>query len=408
MRLIACFPALTPLRVIVAVLTAVAGTAAAAVPAPRPADHEFHFVVLGDAQFHDPPAFNRLVDQTRRLGPAFAIQVGDMIEGYLPDLEAARAEWDRFDAQIAPLAPVPWIPVPGNHDVYAADRQVDPALEALFESRYGPLHRAFEYGNAQFILLNSDSTALANGIDARQLDWLEDVVRGVRVPHRFVFMHRPPHFMKQWEGLHATFERLGVTHVFYGHQHHYHHFQRDGIDYFMTNAAADSAVAAAETGSFDHLLQVSVRDGRVDVAVIRADAVLDIDAVAARDNYDLFGLTRKLAPTAVALPAAEPPGTPVAVAIPLENPTDRTVNVHPSCDSADGRWRFEPTPVPAITLAPKSRATLALTVGYAPGRIPDSSPGCRLLVPFSTERHGWISHQHVIEFTTPGVESVHE
>ena len=56
------------------------------VTVPEAAENEFHFVVLGDAQFDDPPAFNRIIDQTVLLDPAFVIQVGDLIEGYQSDL----------------------------------------------------------------------------------------------------------------------------------------------------------------------------------------------------------------------------------------------------------------------------------------------------------------------------------
>ena len=123
---------------------------AAFAPPPEEAD-EFHFVVLGDAQFDRPQLFNRIVDQTRRLRPAFVIQVGDLIDGYKNDLNEIRAEWERFGRQIAALDPVRFIAVPGNHDVYNRNRAVDTRLEQIFADRWGPLYFSFQYKNIQII-----------------------------------------------------------------------------------------------------------------------------------------------------------------------------------------------------------------------------------------------------------------
>ena len=76
-------------------------------------------------------------------------------------------------------------------------------------------------------------------------------------------MHRPPGLLKNSQELHELFAKTTVDFVFYGHHQHLHATERDGVTYIMTNAAADSVVAAAETGSFHHLLQVSVRADNV-------------------------------------------------------------------------------------------------------------------------------------------------
>ena len=94
-----------------------------AVEPPREPDHEFNFVVLGDSQFHFPNTFNRVIDEIVHLYPAFVIQVGDMISGYVEDLDEFREQWRRFHAQIAPLGEIPFYPVPGNHDVLDASRK---------------------------------------------------------------------------------------------------------------------------------------------------------------------------------------------------------------------------------------------------------------------------------------------
>ena len=98
-------------------------TVVSAVEAPTAPDHEFSFVVLGDSQFHLLNKFNQVIDEIVHLFPAFVIQVGDMISGKVETEEIFRAQWERFKGQIAPLekGDIPFMPVPGNHDVYDSE-----------------------------------------------------------------------------------------------------------------------------------------------------------------------------------------------------------------------------------------------------------------------------------------------
>jgi predicted phosphodiesterase len=382
------------LRSCPALLTAVAllATCGAAFEPPREEADEFHFVVLGDAQFHDAAKFNRVIDQTRRLRPAFVIQVGDLIEGYNNDLDTIASEWRRFADQVAPLAPVRFLAVPGNHDVYNGNRQIDPRLEKLFEEAWGPLYYAFTYKNALLIILNSDSTEGANQITGKQLDWLQHTLAENNAEHKFVFMHRPPMLMPDAGQLHELFKQHGVSHVFYGHHHHYHFFEQDGIAYTMTNAAANSAHDHHGVGGFHHLLQVSVRGEEVDVAVIEADAIKPQDAVSPQDNYDFFDLTRRLAPAQVPLQATT--GNSYTMAIPLFNASRRDIEVLISCSSADQRWQIEPKVIPPLELATGTRQTLTLSASFNAARVPESQPVCELRAPFKTSHGEWLDFEH--------------
>ncbi len=356
---------------------------------------EFHFVVLGDSQFDGPAEFNRIVDQARRLRPAFVIQVGDLIDGYLDDVDAVAAEWQRFDAQIAPLAPVPFIAVAGNHDVLDANRQVDPALEDLFAQRWGALYFAFEYKNALFIVLNSDSSEGLNTITGKQLEWLEETLETRKAEHTFAFMHRPAFLTRDGDRLHELFVEHGVDRVFYGHHHHYHHFKRDGIGYTMTNANGAGIADHIETGSMPHLLQVSVRGAEVDVAVIHADAIYAEDMVAPQDNYDYFALHQNLVPKSVDLKTVA--GT-LQMPIPVANESQREIQVLAECSSADRRWLFEPTVIAPIQLGPGESETLTLTLSSAPNRMPDTSsqPECTVRVPLQTAQGRWIEFERTV------------
>lgn len=360
---------------------------------PEEAD-EFHFVVLGDAQFHQPEKFNRLIDQTRRLRPAFVIQVGDLIEGYNSDLDTIADEWQRFADQVAPLDPVPFLAVPGNHDVFNGDKQIDPRLEALFEQQWGPLYWAFTYKNTLLISLNSDSSAGANQIIGKQLDWLQQTLANKTSAHTFVFMHRPPMLMANAKVLHDLFKQHGVSHVFYGHHHHYHFFEQDGVRYTMTNAAANSAHDHHGVGGFHHLLQVAVRGEEVNVAVIEADAIKPQNAVRPEDNYDFFDLTRSLAPRQVALKRTD--AGMFDMTIVLFNRSRRDIEILVSCTSADQRWRLQPNVIPPIALASGAKHTLSLSAQFAPDRVPESQPVCELRVPFQTAHGEWLDFEQSV------------
>ena len=376
-----------------ALLAALLGAAATPV---QDAEHEFHFAVLGDSQFHDPPAFNRIIDDVRTLRPAFVLQVGDMIRGYTSDAGRWRAEWQRFKAQIAPLGSVPFVPVPGNHDLYGANKQPSRSALRIYEEEWGPAYRTFTYENARFLVLNSDGPDASGHIDSAQFEWLEKTLISNKSAHVFAFMHRPPGSLKNAQALHDLFREHGVSHVFYGHHHHYHFKERDGVRYIMTNAAADGGLAIDEVGSFDHLLQVAVRDDEVSVAVLRADSIVRADSVTPEDNYQLFSIVRGL--TSDALKATRRGPRSWLATLKLENPASRRITVYTACGSADNRWDMSPVRIPAITLDARASQSVDLTVSHAEDRVPEGLPACTLTVPFQTSQGVWVQQQLTLTF----------
>ncbi len=350
------------------------------------ADDEFHFVVLGDSQFDDPPVFNRSIDQIRLLRPAFVVQVGDLINGYVNDLEEIEDEWDRFGGQIAPLAPISFFAVPGNHDVYNGDGRVDPAIEALYEARWGDLYYRFTYKNAEFIVLNSDSSRRANAIDREQMAWLDSALDAEDVEHTFVFLHKPPFSLANGEALHRLFVRRGVDWVIYGHHHHHHqHYAlRDGVRYVMTNNSGANPVPHDELGAFKHWLFVTVRDAEASVASIEVDSVRPVDYVTIEDNYGYFRLQRDMPWDVVALGDGERFSFDLAI----PNPTTQALTAFVSCSSPDGRWRFEPTAVPAMPIDAGSSVTVPIEV--LTDRNPLGRPECLVEMPYQTSSGRWL------------------
>lgn len=367
-----------------------ASAAAESATTPVAADDEFHFVVLGDSQFHDVATFNRMIDDLKHIQPAFVVQVGDMIEGYQNSLRAIEAEWERFSKQIAPLAPTPFIAVPGNHDLYNARRMSDPRIEAIYRERWGDTYRTFEYRNTRLVVLNTDAPGEERQIGPDQFAWLSSTLAESTAEHIIVFMHRPPAQLSNADDLHNLLKRYPVRFVFYGHHHHYHYTDRDGIGYVMTNSAAEGAIDYPLAGNFDHFLLVSVRDQQVTFAPIKADAIEPPDAVAEVDNYDLFGLSRKLAPRRVALTAEDDTWR---MRLTLTNPTQRRLRVYVSCASDDDRWRHEPAQIPLVDLGPDQRHDLTLTWT---ARHSEHTPQCTLAVPFQTHNGKWIQYTKTV------------
>ncbi len=359
------------------------------------ARHEFHFVVLGDSQFHDAPGFNRIVDEVQRLQPAFVVQVGDMIEGYLPDTPSLHAEWKRFRNQIAPLGSIPFVAVPGNHDVYDATKLPSPTATAIYREYWGDLFFTFTYENARFIVLNSDAVGEDRSIVGQQLLWLKDVLAKNRQAHTFVFMHRPPDLLTNARAMHDLFRKHAVRYVIYGHHHHYHFRETDGIRYVMTNAAANSGTELAQTGSFDHLLHVSVRDGDVALAPIKAGSVLPADIVAPIDNYDNFDLADGLLPDWVMAKASGKRRWKVDLA--LRNTSSRPITVHLTCTSPDGRWDLSPVRIPAIILPAGETQTVTLDASHTADRVPEGRPHCTLFVPYQTTRGEWVRYEDEVD-----------
>lgn len=366
----------------------------AQVATPVVADDEFHFVVLGDSQFHDPAGFNRIIDDVKLLSPAFVIQVGDMIRGYTDDLVKIRGEWNRFRLQIAPLAPIAFMPVPGNHDLYNASRKADLELEKVYREYWGATYYSFDYQNSLFVVLNTDAPAQENRIDSEQWAWLNRTLNAASEQHVFVFMHRPPNTLDNAEALHELLREHRVRYVFYGHHHHYHFDERDGIRYVMTNAAANSALSQESLGSFDHLLQVSVRDSTTRLAVVRADAIENPEFVHPSDNYDLFNISRKLVARKIPLlEVAEGDGSyRWQMPLHLKNPTQRSLDLFIQCTSKDGRWQFSPRSIEPVRLGAESSTIVQLEASYTRERQPESSPICLIRVPIQKRDGEWVDY----------------
>lgn len=118
-------------------------------PEAAAAEQDFSFALLSDRTgMARPGVFERAVEVTNMMRPAFAIQLGDLIEGYTTDRAILDRMWSEAD-QITGRLDAPLYRVPGNHDVGNG------LMRAEWLRRHGPLHHHFRYRDVLFLLLDT-------------------------------------------------------------------------------------------------------------------------------------------------------------------------------------------------------------------------------------------------------------
>jgi len=301
-------------------------------PAPERAD-EFSFVLLADRTgMARPGVFERAIEVTNLLRPAFAIQLGDTVEGYTTDPDEAAAMWDEVDAMTARLD-VPFLRIPGNHDVS------NDVMRQVWLQRNGPLHYHFRFDDVLFLMVDTQDPPLPlidclrpvddagrqalpeavaefvdtlegrpeNEVIAEIVDKLADdpelidaLLRAIKSgtqPARIgarqitqlvqainehgdarwtiVCMHMPA-----WQGeghpavdlLKAALGRRPYT-VFAGHCHNYLHTTIDGCDHIRLGTSGGMRPLDTQNGDLDHVTLVTMTSTGPRIANIGLEAV---------------------------------------------------------------------------------------------------------------------------------------
>lgn len=295
---------------------------------------EFSFVLLADRTgMARPGVFERAIEVTNLLRPAFAIQLGDTVEGYSDDPAEIAAMWDEIDAITAKLE-VPYLRIPGNHDVS------NDLMRRYWLERNGELHYHFRFDDVLFLMVDTqdpppplidclrpvDEDALyampaelvtfVDGLVGRpdaeviaaitaRLDDEPDLIRellgaiksgtqpariGARqitnliqavtehddVRWTVVCMHMPA-----WQGeghpalnlLRAALARRPYT-VFAGHCHNYQHTTIEDRDHIRLGTSGGLRVLEGADGDFDHVTLVTMTEAGPRIANIGLDAVV--------------------------------------------------------------------------------------------------------------------------------------
>jgi len=258
-------------------------------PAPS-AQRDFTFAVLGDNRGgYDgwiAPVFRQIVQSIAAERPELVVNTGDMICGRA-DEPLLRKQWDAYKDAISALK-MPVYHVPGNHDIE------DAASARLWREYWGKTYYCFDWAGCRFIILDTETDEARIG--QAQFKWLKQQLDSAAARPVFIFLHRPlfpcgiyvgyslDAFPEERDRLHRLFlrHRQRIAAVFMGHEHQYHHEQRDGIRYYITGGAGAPPYASEKEGGFYHYLLVHVAGHQVSVEVRKIAADDDAEGTAAQ------------------------------------------------------------------------------------------------------------------------------
>lgn len=223
----------------------------------------FHFVVYGDARFHDPkdtdaanpPVRQALVQAIAQTKPAFVSFGGDIVyNGYDGN------DWQVWDNETAVWREkeIPVYPALGNHDLHG-DEKV--ALANYFQRFPGLKNsRYYSVRIANTFMLVLDSSL--DEVSGEQGQWLAKKLDHIPGDVDFVLivLHHPPYTSssdaKKFGGGHSARPQEGELAkalearqqslrarivVFSGHVHNYERHEHGGVTYFVTGGAGAHA-----------------------------------------------------------------------------------------------------------------------------------------------------------------------
>jgi hypothetical protein len=197
----------------------------------------YRFLVYGDNRTrHD--VHRKVIAEAMKHGiPDFIVQTGDMVED-----GNASAQWPVFfDIEKDLLRQTAFFPAIGNHE------RTSHYVDDIFHEG-GPYY-SFDWGNCHITVIDSELTTAAsseagrNAFWAEQLRWIEeDLKTHQKADYRFVAAHHPPFTAvtsRQGNDPHMTaltgmLEKYHVSAGFFGHDHNYQHYFKNGIHYVTT------------------------------------------------------------------------------------------------------------------------------------------------------------------------------
>jgi hypothetical protein len=197
----------------------------------------YHFLVYGDTRTRH-EVHRHVVAAILKDGiPDFAIQSGDLVEN-----GEDSSLWPiYFDIERDFLRQIAFFPVLGNHERNTRD------FYEFFQATTP--YYAFNWGNAHFMVINSDIANSAANKKARdafwteQTKWLEDELQGSQnLEYRVVVAHHPPFSAvstrqganPEMRALVPMFEKYHVSIAFFGHDHNYQRNLQNGINYVIS------------------------------------------------------------------------------------------------------------------------------------------------------------------------------
>jgi 3',5'-cyclic AMP phosphodiesterase CpdA len=198
----------------------------------------FQFVVYGDTRTrHD--VHRQVIEAIlRQASPDLILHTGDLVAN-----GADNSLWPIFfDVERELLRKTAFFPALGNHE------RNDRNFYDFFDRPATPYY-SFDWGNCHFVVLDSDVANVSKSEFTRQEFWkaqarwlYEDLENSQDADFRFVSAHHPPITAvarrqgdnPEMTALLPIFEKYKVSAGFFGHDHNYQHYLKNGIHYFTT------------------------------------------------------------------------------------------------------------------------------------------------------------------------------
>ena len=222
----------------------------------------FSFAILGDNR-GGKRVFERMLKEIGNDSEIlFVIDLGDTVQ------RGDRWEYFRFFDQVKKNIRVPFLVVPGNHEVKG-----NPDIS---KNVLGKCYYSFCVGDIAFIVLSSTSS---KGIDERQKKWLvRELEKYKEMKQRLIFMHYPlfdpsgsffPHALskKAATELLLLFKKFRVTHVFAGHIHGFFKGKWDGIPFTISGGGGAKLMGDDPAHYFFHYLKVEINGKTLQIMV---------------------------------------------------------------------------------------------------------------------------------------------
>jgi hypothetical protein len=224
---------------------------------------DFTFAVFGDNKGNYSIFEPLLQDIAQDREIAFAIDVGDLVDG------GTKGAYKRFLSQVEENVAIPFLTAIGNHDLSNGSNN-------NFLQIFGPTYYPFRVGQSYFIVLDATTES---GFDKVQLQWLEEELKRAQTSETcFIFMHVPP-FDPRGNGFHKClpekdgrdlldlFRFYKVSHLFASHIHGYFSGVWEGVPYTITGGAGAKLQGSDPQHFFHHYVRVHVRNRKVELTV---------------------------------------------------------------------------------------------------------------------------------------------
>lgn len=204
---------------------------------PPAGNEPYEFVVFGDTRTrHD--MHRRVIEAMLKYSkPEFVLHTGDLVS----DGNDSSMWPIFFDIEKDLLRKVAYFPALGNHE---RNSRIFYDLFQVTTPYY-----SFDWGKAHFVVMNSDIGNVASNLTAKQEFWAqqkawleEDLQKSQGADFRFVIAHHPPITAvssrqagnPEMQAMIPLFEKYKVTGGFFGHDHNYQHYLKNGIHYVVT------------------------------------------------------------------------------------------------------------------------------------------------------------------------------